>query len=349
MQEMLIQKKKEIQRNPQTYRKSEMDLLGQLVRAQDAQHEVDNGKKNETKSNVVPFTDSEVLGNSFVLMFAGHETTAGTIHSLLVLMALNPACQRKLQAELDAFLESIPSSVGDYEALLPKLSANPYITAVVNETFRLFAPVPTVPKYIPNDAVQQSLVVNGKTVAVSPGTRIKLCVSSVHSNPRFWPHQYAKSARASSRHQGATQNLEESHPWDTWLHLKPKTDLESFRPERWFVPGTRDKIITPPDGSFTPFSDGPRGCLGKRFAQVELLAVLATIFRSWSVELAVENLVRPVVRIEEMGSEQRRQTWKRAAEKARSTWLKNMSMVITLQLRGADTPLRFVERGQETF
>lgn len=41
--------------------------------------------------------------------------------------------------------------------------------------------------------------------------------------------------------------------------------------------------------SSIPFSDGYRSCLGRRFSQVEILAVLAVIFRDYSVELAVDQ------------------------------------------------------------
>ena len=42
----------------------------------------------------------------------------------------------------------------------------------------------------------------------------------------------------------------------------------------------------PAKGAFAPFSEGARSCLGRKFAQVEFVACLVMVMRSWSVELA---------------------------------------------------------------
>jgi cytochrome P450 len=84
------------------------------------------------------------------------------------------------------------------------------------------------------------------------------------------------------------------------VHTDPKhwgDDAHVFRPSRWIVPApelSKDAIAS--DASFDPFpgetiletrrgtyfpwSDGSRNCLGKSFSQVEFVAVLAVLFRS---------------------------------------------------------------------
>ena len=47
-----------------------------------------------------------------------------------------------------------------------------------------------------------------------------------------------------------------------------------------------ETIIEPENGTFVPWADGPRSCPGRKFAQVEFVAVMATLFR--------EHRVRPV-------------------------------------------------------
>lgn len=44
-------------------------------------------------------------------------------------------------------------------------------------------------------------------------------------------------------------------------------------------------IHKPVRGSFIPFSDGVRACIGRKFAQVEFIATIAVLFRHYRVTL----------------------------------------------------------------
>lgn len=97
-----------------------------------------------------------------------------------------------------------------------------------------------------------------------------------------------------------------------------------------------------------PFSEGYRSCLGRRFAQVEILAVLAVVFKTWSVELDVSAYMSD----EEMATaseEQKREVWNKADAYARDLLQNGMMTIITLQMRKDKVPLRFVKRGHERF
>ncbi|MGB5694514.1 MAG: cytochrome P450 [Polyangiales bacterium] len=52
-------------------------------------------------------------------------------------------------------------------------------------------------------------------------------------------------------------------------------DPEKFRPERW----TRELERSLPRGAYTPFAGGPRVCLGKQFAMMEMRMILATLLQ----------------------------------------------------------------------
>jgi len=52
-------------------------------------------------------------------------------------------------------------------------------------------------------------------------------------------------------------------------------DPEEFRPERW----TRELERALPKGAYVPFAGGPRVCLGKQFAMMEMRMILATLLR----------------------------------------------------------------------
>lgn len=65
------------------------DLLGSIVRASSADHKT-------------TWTQEDTIGNIFVFILAGHETTASTLQSAIILLACYPEYQEQLQAELDS-------------------------------------------------------------------------------------------------------------------------------------------------------------------------------------------------------------------------------------------------------
>ena len=66
------------------------------------------------------------------------------------------------------------------------------------------------------------------------------------------------------------------------LHTSHSTwgsDALSFNPARWLKTDTPEpSLITPPQGTFMPWSVGPRICPGQKMSQVEFVAVVATLF-----------------------------------------------------------------------
>lgn len=65
------------------------------------------------------------------------------------------------------------------------------------------------------------------------------------------------------------------------LHRDPElwgADAAQFRPQRWRAAQVRK-------GQFIPFSEGARACLGTKFAEVEFVAVIASLFARFRVEL----------------------------------------------------------------
>ncbi|KAJ4335331.1 hypothetical protein N0V95_008936 [Ascochyta clinopodiicola] len=55
-------------------------------------------------------------------------------------------------------------------------------------------------------------------------------------------------------------------------------DAASFRPERWLEPDAKDLLEF-----FLPFSTGPRACVGRNFAWMEILKSLAIVFKLFNV------------------------------------------------------------------
>jgi cytochrome P450 len=297
---------------------------------------------------------AEVMGNAFLFVLAGHETSGNTVHFALVYLAVYPASQARLQEDLDAIFGDRPDSEWSYEEDFPKLQDS-LVAAFMYETLRLKTPVAEIVKIV--GAEPQPLTIDGRTVMIPPKTIIASNVIASHLNARNWP----------------TSSSEE--------------DLEEFRAERWLVDNlaspsssapptttgsgedehapTRQQqqqqqqqhghsgphaIYRPRRGAFIPFSEGARACLGRRFATVEILAALALILRDYSVELAVHEYATDD-EVERMpaGSAARRAVWDKAH--ARAQWLltEGMGMRITLQMVKGRVPIRVVKRGRERF
>lgn len=77
------------------------DLLGSIVRGS-------TGSKSATLS------EEEMIGNIFVFVLAGHETTATTLQTALILLA----CFREVQQEVQGEIEGIWRGKRDGEELI---------------------------------------------------------------------------------------------------------------------------------------------------------------------------------------------------------------------------------------
>ncbi|SOV03041.1 probable Benzoate 4-monooxygenase cytochrome P450 [Ustilago sp. UG-2017a] len=59
-------------------------------------------------------------------------------------------------------------------------------------------------------------------------------------------------------------------------------DAEEYNPDRWLAPNARRDF----DKAFIPFSVGPRACVGRNVAMMELSILIAAIFRRYDIVLA---------------------------------------------------------------
>lgn len=80
-------------------------------------------------------------------------------------------------------------------------------------------------------------------------------------------------------------NAISNHP-DYW-----GPDSTEWKPSRWIRKDDdgSEQFIVPDKGSFLAWSDGFRKCPGKKFGQVEHMALMASIFRNHAVEAAAEK------------------------------------------------------------
>ena len=64
---------------------------------------------------------SELLGNMFLINFAGHDTTGGTLAYALIHLAINPQVQEWIAEEVHSVVGESSSLEWSYEAVFPIL------------------------------------------------------------------------------------------------------------------------------------------------------------------------------------------------------------------------------------
>ena len=134
IKEMLANEKKLQQDSPEPRN----NLMSMLVRLSDPSQANGDIKTDEASKNPQVLSEEEIVGNLFVFISAGFDTTANTMAYALALLATYPKWQ-------DWLYEEIAEVVGDqageqlkYNEVYPRL---PRCLALMLETMRLFTPL----------------------------------------------------------------------------------------------------------------------------------------------------------------------------------------------------------------
>ncbi|CAH2051742.1 unnamed protein product, partial [Iphiclides podalirius] len=185
--------------------------------------------------------DDDLMTGQCVLFFAaGYETSATTLSFTLYQMAMNPAVQARVVAEIDGYLQKHDGKVA-YECV----KELPYVEACVRETLRMY-PVLGV---ITRELVEDYTLPSG--VHLDKGLRVHIPIYHLHNSAENFP------------------------------------EPQEYRPER-FLGNEKDNIKP---FTYLPFGEGPRICIGIRFAWMQIMAGLVTLFSKYRVEAAKETPV----------------------------------------------------------
>lgn len=198
----------------------------------------------------VGLSDEEIIGNVFTMLVAGEDTTANTLSWILYQLAIYPAVQQKVQAEVDAQMGV------DGELDWQQIDHLPYLDAVINETLRLR---PVAPFY----GLETNETVELAGVQIPQGTLIyllsrpgALLAENFAEPERFRPERWLTAAGGCPFHSGQgasaqTQNDQSPAAHNRHVHI--------------------------------PFGHGPRLCPGRNLALVEIKAALAMICHHFAV------------------------------------------------------------------
>ncbi|KAF2792266.1 cytochrome P450 monooxygenase-like protein [Melanomma pulvis-pyrius CBS 109.77] len=225
------------------------NLVTNLVRA--CEEEGDETIKTAgSKPSRTILTKDEIISDLFVFAFAGNDTTAITLTFLLAAMAANPKIQDWVSEEIKYYLKGSDVSEWNY-AQCVKLKR---CWAVIYETLRLCHPLSQIVKTTGNQA--RSISLDGKSYLIPAHTSIEINLPALQTHPRYWG-----------------------------------SDSLTWNPKRFISGSSMETEVLPPDTTdvFFPWAFGKNVCPGKRFSQVELVAVMVVLFRDHGVEPVPEN------------------------------------------------------------
>jgi enediyne biosynthesis protein E7 len=125
------------------------DILGALMKSRD-------------REGGQPMPDVQLAREVLTLIVAGHETTASVLNWTWYLLAMYPAVEAKLSAELDALMERSFPAVAEF----PKFT---YTRQVIEEALRLYPPLWLMTrKTVHDDRLGDYFVPAGTEIYISP-------------------------------------------------------------------------------------------------------------------------------------------------------------------------------------
>ncbi|RYO83349.1 hypothetical protein DL764_009462 [Monosporascus ibericus] len=233
-------------------------IMTAFVRALDVHNQETSASETKNEEAKRGLSVDEIFGNLFVINFAGHDTTANTLAFSMLLLAAHPDVQAWISEEVALVTKNVPVEEWDYKGLFPQLKR---CRAVLLETLRVYPPIMALPKWTSRRA--QTIKVGDRTLTIPPGISTTLYLLAIQTHPKYWPNPYS---------------------WlpSRWiLHPAPASSpsIDKVRGE---------ELLVPERGTYFPWSDGPQNCPGKKFAEVEAVAVLACLFKTHRFHVKAE-------------------------------------------------------------
>ncbi|XP_054156278.1 cytochrome P450 4C1-like [Oppia nitens] len=182
------------------------------------------------------------------VMFAGHDTTSVSLGWTIYLIGLHPKVQEKIHEELTTIFGS-DNDNNDNDINRDITSADiqrmTYLDCVLKESLRMYPSAPLIARRLVEDCPVGDNNDNNNNYVIPAGVDVFLMVRQMHYNREVF------------------------------------ADPNQFRPERFQSDSSMSQINA---YNYVPFSAGPRNCIGKRFAIIVEMIVLAKILLNFSIE-----------------------------------------------------------------
>ncbi|KIP09650.1 hypothetical protein PHLGIDRAFT_116131 [Phlebiopsis gigantea 11061_1 CR5-6] len=218
-------------------------------------HQVEDGqdlfsilvKANMTVSKEDRLSEEELIAQVSTFVFAATDTTSNALGRILHLLATHQDVQDKVRAEIAQAAPLVRERI-PYDQLV----GLPYLDAVVRETLRLYPPVTFMGRDVKGDVVLPlSAPIVGKDgstmeeILVPNGTMVLIGIRACNRSKDIWG--------------------DDALDWkpERWLQPLPASVSNAH------VPGVYSNLMT--------FLGGGRACIGFKFSQLEMKAVLAVM------------------------------------------------------------------------
>ncbi|EXJ79115.1 hypothetical protein A1O3_08616 [Capronia epimyces CBS 606.96] len=199
------------------------------------------------------FQSKDLVGEGSLLVGAGSDTSSTAMSACFFYLMRWPRAFKKLQDEVRSAFQHVEEIRHG-----PKLAGLLYLRACIDEAMRLSPPVPGLldRKILPGGAVVDDH-------SLPEGVVVGVPIYAIHHSEKYFPRPF------------------------------------EFSPERWIAgvgigvnTGPGSSPVTPEavelaKAAFHPFSSGPRGCIGKNMAYMELLIAVGRA--AWLFDIRLKH------------------------------------------------------------
>ena len=157
------------------------------------------------------FSDEDLVNQLMTFLAAGHETTASAMSWAVYLLCKHPDVQTRLRQELRSELPALLEANGQISST--EIDRLPYLNAVLQETMRIFPPVPLTLRETAHDTTIQGSFIPAHTTIV-------ICPWAINTSQHLWgpdarafnPDRWLKPGQAN------TGGAESNYAITTFLH-----------------------------------------------------------------------------------------------------------------------------------
>lgn len=217
-------------------------------------------KTNETKSRGIfddlirkhfyqpeVVTMKDMVDEVRTFIFGGTGTTNWSMTFVLFILGHHIEDQERAYQEIIQAMNSDRDSTEtkDINFDIEILSKLKYLECIINEAQRTFPIVNTVGRHVMDDL---TIKIDGNATLIPGDSQCIILCENFHKDPRYW------------------------------------TDPDIFNPSRFLnVKGANGSTTGYDPYSFIPFSSGPRNCIGKPFAMLEMRIILVHLVSAYKI------------------------------------------------------------------
>ncbi|PBK92245.1 cytochrome P450 [Armillaria gallica] len=193
--------------------------------------------------------DTEIDSQLATFVLAGHDTTANTMAWLLYELSLHPEDQAKIRGEISQAKSNAPGALtsNDYDSML-------WLNACIKETLRLHPLAHCLFREPAQDDIlplsEPVIISDGKSCSQIPIPKGQIVLASIYTYNRFWGD-----------------------------------DAEKWNPNRFLDGRDTKQTSLGVYANLLTFSAGIRGCVGWRFAVMELQSVVTELLSNFEFSM----------------------------------------------------------------